>query len=73
MQNFAWELDRDKTKVVVDDEGKNYSLTCHMEREYTTELSNIPLEAGEVLEVTMGYKVWKSLSFRRPEFKGKSE
>ncbi len=44
-----------------------------MRRDYLNEFSNIPLRAYEKLELTIGYKVYRSPSYVFPEHKGYTE
>ena len=68
-ETLPWEVDMDKTIITRDEEEENYSFTCNIVRDFKTVKSGIPLSGGEKLELTAGYKVYQSPTYKFPLYK----
>ena len=56
--SHPWIYELDRSSITTDEENGTGTETCAFRRDFETSLSNIPIKAGVVLRVMVGYKMY---------------
>ena len=75
-EKFPWVINEEKTKIISDDANEKYEEICNISRDFEVgdnKSSGIPLKATEKLEMTVGYKIYRSITYKFPLHKGLKE